>query len=246
MVYRRTFLRLLDAAAIRLGYPIPSAEILKALYGTLSPAFVFDPLRLPRDHANLLAEFAGAGFTLGATFQNSSDSSPVLFAALMRGMPPELGLSEVREDLLGRLLQPPVASDFKIERRELISHRFCTRVLESARAVHHSWQYLRIFGARSPALGTPPAELSEFPLVLHHVLDGVMPPNGPRREHCPMDRPEALRLRASKTLDHTLEPWELTALSMTMNSHYARLLVEANSKYALADCRTEHFNDWFD
>jgi hypothetical protein len=247
MVYRRTFLRLLHAVAIRLGYPIPSVKKLQELYGALSPAFVFDPLRLPSEHANLLTEYAGAGFTLGATFRNSSDSAPNLFAALTCGMPPDLGDSEVREDLLGHLLLPPVVSDFTNERHERTSRGFCARVLESARGVRHSCQrlqYLRIFAAINPALGTPPPELSAFPLVLHHVLDWAM--LIACRAHSPLDRPEALQARASRTWDQALEPWETTAHSTAMNARYARLLVEAHAEYALADCGLEHYTDWFD
>jgi hypothetical protein len=247
MVYRRTFMRLLCAAATRLGYPAPTTANLKALYAALTPVFTFDPLRLPSDHAALITEYAGAGFRIGATFRNSSDNAPNIFAALSCGLSPEMGESEVREDLMGLLLQSPVASDFKNTRHEWTSRNFCERILESARGVHHSCQrlqYLRIFAEINPALGTPPSELSEFPLALHHVLDWTM--ENACRAHSQLDRPEVLQRRASRAWDQDLETYEVTAHSTAMNARYARLLVEAHAEYALADCGLEHYNDWFD
>jgi len=247
MVYRRTFLRLLSVAATRLGYPVPSMANLTALYAALTPMFTFDPLRLQSEHAALVTEYAGAGFTIGATFQNSSDSAPNIFAALACGMPPDLGESEVREDLLGLLLLPPVVSDFKNPRHEWTSHNFCARILASARGVHHSCQrlqYLRIFAEINPAIGTPPSELSEFPLALHHVLDWAM--SIARGEHFPLVRPEELLQRVLRAWDQKLEQFEVTAYSTAMNARYDRLLVEAHAEYALADCGLAHYDDWFD
>jgi hypothetical protein len=140
-----------------------------------------------------------------------------------------------------------VPSDFKSTRHEGTSRNFCARILASARGVHHSCQrlqYLRIFAEINPALGTPPSELSEFPLALHHVLDWTM--ENACRAHSQLDRPEVLQRRASRAWDQDLETYEVTAHSTAMNARYARLLVEAHAEYALADCGLEHYNDWFD
>ena len=137
MVFRRTFVRLLYAAAPQFGYHAPEVVDIVALYNDLSPQFSHAPTRVCDAHSALISEYAGAGFVLGATFHNSSPSAPALFLTLLRGMPPVMGLSEVR-DLLGLLLHPPVLSDFTNELHGQTSRAFCSRVLESARNLRYS------------------------------------------------------------------------------------------------------------
>jgi len=84
---------------------------LLALYQTLSLENSFAPARLQSKHAAVVTEYAAVRFVLGATFENSSDGATSLFLALMHGLPPSMGFSEVREDLLGLFLHSSDADD---------------------------------------------------------------------------------------------------------------------------------------
>jgi len=249
MVFRRTFVRLLCAAVSVLGYPAPLVADVVALYHDLSPTFSPAPASVREEHVALVAEYAGAGFTLGATFLHSSVGAPAIFQALMRGMPTIMGLSEVREDLLGQLLQPPIVSDFDNIRHLQLSSAFCSRVLDSARSLLYSsqrLQFLRILATLSPARGAPPAELSEFPLMLHVALDMVMARQGNQRGPDSLVSLSLLQTRSARTLDSPPADWVAQAHSKAMNTRYRRLLAAAHFECPLEDCRIAHYHDWFD
>jgi len=249
MVFRRTFVRLLFAAAPRFGYHAPTVADIVALYNDLSPRFTHAPARVCAAHAALITEYADAGFVLGATFHNSSSSATALFLTLLRGMPPVLGISEVREDLLGLLLLAPDVSDFTDEHHVQTSRAFCSRVLESARTLQYSCQrmrFLRVCAELSPTLGTPPPELSVFPLTHQVVLDTVMAPTSAYRGPDSLDSPRLLEMRALDTLGTPPPKWVAGAHAAAMAARYRRLLADAHQEYPLDDCKLARFHDWFD
>jgi hypothetical protein len=249
MVFRRTFVRLLYTAAPRFGYHTPMIEDIVALYNDLSPQFSHTPTSVCDAHTALVAEYADAGFVLGATFHNSSPSATALFLTLLNGLPPAMGISEVREDLLGLLLLPPDISDFDGEHHSQTSRAFCSRVLETARTLRYSCQrlrYLRVCAELSPAVGAPPPELSVFPLTHQAVLDAVMARTSRTRGPDSLDSLSLLESRARLMLGSPPAPYVQLAHASAMAARYRRLLADAQREYPLEDCKLSWFPDWFD
>jgi hypothetical protein len=249
LVYRRVFLRLLLAVAPLAGSLQTDLLSLLALYNSLSPAFSLDTAKIEVDHTALISEFVHAGFAFGASFVNSSRDAPRLFLALMRGMPTEMGLSEVHEELFSHFLSDPVEADFEDGGHSALSREFCSRVLRSARALPYGCErmrFLRSFAEVNTAFSAPMPELTPWPLELESLLQATVSKfKGPRVVTAPMPY-DRLRHRAQNLLQELQSRYLDRSHSAAMYRYFNRVYVEALHYYPLDNCDVRHFRDWFD
>ena len=246
-LYHRLMLHICESAASMTGTYVRDAPNICALYHSISVRMGPTRNPMPDDLRTLLAEYTGSGFQVGATFYDDSEYACNRFLALSRGIPPDIGLSEVLDFSIGSALGHPTFADYGYDPEiKRIAEPFCVALMDAVQSIPYPWQklhFLRRFSVSWKSVGAPPVALlstsDQYSAALASLLRDCRSSSRPLSD-AQMDRSQANVLSTS---------CHRPALSAThaavMNRMYRRAQESASARFSLEDFEVKHFYSWF-
>jgi hypothetical protein len=179
-LYHRLMLHICESAALMTGTRVRDASNICALYNSTSVRIGAARNPMPDDLSALLTEYSGCGFNTGATFYDDSADASTRFLALSRGIPPDIGLSELMDFSIGFALGHPTLADYDYDPEiKRIAEPFCAALMDEVQSIPYPWQklhFLRRFSVDCKSVGEPPAALHTTSAQYSAALAAMLAP----------------------------------------------------------------------
>jgi hypothetical protein len=244
-LYHRLMLHVCESAASMTGTYVRDAPNICALYHSISVRIGPARNHMPDDLRTLLAEYTGSGFQVGATFYDDSEYASNRFLALSRGIPPDIGLSEVLDFTIGSAIGHPTLADYGYDPEiKRIAEPFCVALMDAVQSIPYPWQklhFLRRFSVSWKSVGAPPVALlntsAQYSAALASLLRDC--------RSSPLSDAQLDRSQANVLSTSCHRPALSATHATVMNRMYRRAQESASARFSLEDFDVKHFHAWF-